>query len=161
MNSPWKVLIGLVALIFVIIGFSLLHTDPAVTTPEPTPTPTPTTTPIATTTVTTTTSPVLTGQLNGRVTLSPICPVETVPPAAACAPKGYQTTVIALVAGTQKEVGRTTSGADGKFLLAFLPGRYDIEAVGGATLPRCEVKTVTLVKNATTTVDLSCDTGIR
>jgi hypothetical protein len=104
---------------------------------------------------------VLTGQLLGFVTTAPTCPVQRVPEDPACAPKPYATTIIARVSATGKEVGRTESNANGRFMMSFLPGSYDIEALGGNPLPRCETKTVTLMKAATTTVDLSCDIGIR
>jgi hypothetical protein len=105
--------------------------------------------------------PLLTGQIKGQVTLGPTCPVMRNPPDPGCADRAYQTTVTATVSGTQKEVGRQRTDMNGNFAFSFLPGTYDITAIGGETLPRCETKTVTIAKASVVTADISCDTGIR
>ena len=103
--------------------------------------------------------PLLTGELIGQVTTSPTCPVQTTTVSSTCAPKPYQTAVIVSTGG--KEVGSQRADADGRFMFSFLPGSYTITAAGGNPYPRCETKSVSLSKAATTTVALSCDTGIR
>jgi hypothetical protein len=105
--------------------------------------------------------PLLTGSLVGQVMLGPTCPVERIPRDPACDDRPYKTTVTVTVSGTNKEVGRQTTDDNGNFMFAFLPGKYDVTALGGDTLPRCSTATVTLVKAGTTRVDISCDTGIR
>jgi len=100
-----------------------------------------------------------TGVVSGRVTLSPICPVERIPPDPACAPKGYETTITAKIGG--KIVKSTTSNANGDYKFTLPPGAYEIQAKGGATLPYCNPESVTIKTNTTQTLDLSCDTGIR
>lgn len=103
--------------------------------------------------------PLLTGELVGQVLLGPTCPVVQNPPSAQCADKPYQTLVTVSTDG--KEVGRQTTDAQGRFMFSFLPGTYIVHAQGGATLPRCADETVVLKRAATTTVEVSCDTGIR
>lgn len=124
--------------------------------------------PIATSTTATSTDttsrpggPLLTGSLIGRVMLGPTCPVMRNPPDPNCADRPYTTTVVVTVAGTNKEVGRQTTDADGNFIFAFLPGKYDVRAMGGTTLPRCSTATATLIKGETSRADIYCDTGIR
>lgn len=101
-----------------------------------------------------------TGTISGRVTLSPICPVERMPPDPQCAPKPYQTKVEALSASSGKLIKSTQTGADGSYTLTLPFGNYTIQAAGGTMLPRCSPVAVSL-KTSTTSVDISCDTGIR
>jgi len=103
--------------------------------------------------------PLLTGELVGTVMLGPTCPVVQNPPSAQCADKPYRTTVTVSING--REVGRQETDGQGRFMFSFLPGTYTVSALGGSTLPRCESKTITLTKAATTTIALSCDSGIR
>jgi|SRR5579872_508469 len=109
----------------------------------------------------TTTSPTesVLGYLTGQVTLSPTCPVERIPPDPACAPKPYSTfVIISGAANFYMELHTDTSG----FFRTPLPaGNYDILVHQETLYPRCETKTVTITVGATTTADISCDTGIR
>jgi hypothetical protein len=104
--------------------------------------------------------PVSTGRLTGQVTLGPTCPVMQDPPHAECADKAYVTTIVVknLVG---KEVGRQKTDGNGRFNFTLLPGAYIIIALGGPVLPRCDSQTVVVTKTATTTDNISCDTGIR
>jgi hypothetical protein len=124
--------------------------------------------PVSTSSISTTTDtterpggPLLTGGLVGQVMLGPTCPVVQYPPDPKCDDKPYKTTVVVTVSGTNKEVGRQVTDDNGYFMFAFLPGKYDVTAVGGSTLPRCSTATVTLTKAETSQADISCDTGIR
>ncbi len=101
-----------------------------------------------------------TGIITGSVTLSPICPVERMPPDPQCAPKPYQTKVEALTASGGKLVKSTQTGADGSFTLTLPFGNYTIQAEGGTILPRCSPVAVSL-KTVTASIAISCDTGIR
>lgn len=101
-----------------------------------------------------------TGVITGRVTLSPICPVERMPPDPQCAPKPYQTKIEVLTSLGGKLIKSTQTSADGSFALTLPLGNYTIQAGGGTMLPRCSPITVSL-KTATTSIDISCDTGIR
>lgn len=99
------------------------------------------------------------GTVAGRITLSPICPVERIPPDPQCAPKGYQTSVSARKDG--QLVSTTTSNINGEYTFILTPGTYEISATGGQVLPRCSIETAVVKINSTITLNLSCDTGIR
>lgn len=102
---------------------------------------------------------VSTGTIKGLITLSPICPVERMPPEPQCAPKPYQTKV-EIFSSAGKLIKSTQSGSDGSFALTLPFGNYNIQAGGGTIYPRCSPVVVNL-QTATTSVDISCDTGIR
>lgn len=101
-----------------------------------------------------------TGVITGLVTLSPICPVERMPPEPQCAPKPYQTKIEVFSSGSSKLVKSTQTGSDGRFTLALPFGDYTIQAGTGTIHPSCSPVAVSL-KASTTLVDISCDTGIR
>lgn len=103
---------------------------------------------------------VSTGTIKGLITLSPICPVERMPPEPQCAPKPYQTKVEIFSADNSKLIKSTQTGSDGIFAVTLPFGNYNIQAGGGTIYPRCSPVVVSL-KTATTSVDISCDTGIR
>jgi hypothetical protein len=101
------------------------------------------------------------GALTGQVTLSPICPVERIPPDPACAPKPYQTTVTVSRVNSAVPAVMTESDAQGMFRFTLPPGSYNVVAGGGNRLPTCAPVTATVQEGQTTTADISCDTGIR
>lgn len=101
-----------------------------------------------------------TGIISGRVTLSPTCPVERIPPDPQCAPKGYQTIVKVFSVGGSYLIKSVQTGVDGSYTIALPFGDYTIGAVGGKILPQCSSVPVSL-KATLATVDISCDTGIR
>lgn len=109
----------------------------------------------------TSTQPTAMSILYGRVTLSPVCPVESDPPHPECAPKPYATEVRAYTLLGKDTGTATKTTTNGVFVLDLFPGSYIIRATGGAVYPRCEEKRVTLSANSSTTIALSCDTGIR
>lgn len=103
------------------------------------------------------------GTISGRVTLSPVCPVERIPPDPACDPKPYTTSIQIRKEGAQTVLKTIESNKDGYFSTTIDPGSYELSATNsnGSILPRCE-KVVTVAKaNQSTTSDISCDTGIR
>lgn len=108
----------------------------------------------------TSTQTTATGILYGKVTLSPVCPVESDPPRPGCAPKPYVTEMKAYTM-KGKEYASTKTTAEGTFIMDLFPGNYVIRAAGAALYPRCEEKQITVHANASTTVSISCDTGIR
>lgn len=104
------------------------------------------------------------GTLEGRVTLSPICPVETFPPNPSCAPKPYQTLVsIRTLSGTV--VASVPTDENGYYRVTVKPGEYEVTASGGNPLPRCEDVRVSVISDdineMNASVNISCDTGIR
>jgi len=99
----------------------------------------------------------------GRLTRSPMCPVERTPPDPGCEPA-------ALAAPLQvrdesgRVVARTTSGTDGQYKVALSPGHYVLHGLAvsptGFPTPPAPVE-VDVSDHAWTTVDLDYDTGIR
>ena len=108
-------------------------------------------------------SNVQTGTVQGNVTLGPTCPVQRIPPDPKCADRPYQTTVQVIQNMSPRNSPFATMATDvnGSFSFKLPPGSYNIQAVGGTTLPRCNWQDVTVVANTTQSVNLSCDTGIR
>lgn len=102
-----------------------------------------------------------TGTLSGRVTLSPICPVERVPPDPDCAPRPHAGRVEVLRSEGGMPVAQVSSDANGYFTSTLAPGAYIVRAIGGNPFPICEEKRVVLSAQQTVHIDLSCDTGIR
>lgn len=101
-----------------------------------------------------------TGTISGRVTLSPICPVERMPPDPKCAPKPYQTKIEVFSSESGKLVKTMQSGSDGIFSVTLPFGFYKIEAGTGTVHPSCSPVAIHL-QTITATADISCDTGIR
>lgn len=102
-------------------------------------------------------------RISGQVLLGPTCPVEKIPPDPACAPKPYQTAIQVIVLGSPSSQTFATakSNAQGYYELSLPAGQYALQPSGGATLPRCETKEITVKAGLDQIVNLSCDTGIR
>ncbi len=98
------------------------------------------------------------GYLKGQVTLSPVCPVERVPPDPNCAPKGFSTILQVTSRNFSIQVHTDSEGA---FRMLLLPGTYNLTVKNGGRFPRCESKEAIVKANSTTTLDISCDSGIR
>lgn len=100
------------------------------------------------------------GLLIGSVFLSPVCPVESIPPDPSCAPRGFATKVnLRPAAGGNMIVVPT--GADGTFSVTLPAGSYEIAAVGGNPYPLCAPERIFVSERVPTSVSLFCDTGIR
>lgn len=99
--------------------------------------------------------------VRGTVLLGPTCPVVQEPPDPRCADKPYATSITVRRQNSTAIVATIKSGASGTFEFSLPPGSYTIVATGGATLPRCSEKDVTVRPGAYETIILSCDTGIR
>ncbi|HEX7275893.1 MAG TPA: hypothetical protein VF244_00825 [Acidimicrobiales bacterium] len=101
----------------------------------------------------------------GTVRFSPVCPVESDPPDPACAPRpGRATVELARADGIVVALDRT--GDDGAFAITVPPGAYQVLAfpaqaagVGGGC--QADPAEVTVAADTSTTVAVSCDTGIR
>ena len=100
------------------------------------------------------------GTISGRVTLSPVCPVERMPPDPQCAPRGYLTKIEARSTLDSKVIKTAQTLADGNFSITIPFGGYTIYAGGDTVMPRCSPVEVDL-KSAAINVDISCDSGIR
>ena len=103
-------------------------------------------------------------EVRGTVLFSPVCPVETDPPDPACAPRpGPATVELARADGIV--VAQDRAGDDGQFSMTVPPGDYAVHAfgpdaaVGGGCQP--DPPEITVTPETSTTVTVSCDTGIR
>ncbi len=107
------------------------------------------------------------GVLKGKISIGPICPVETVPPLPQCQPtaetyKAWQTSVwnqkkTRIIADIEPEL-------DGTFQLKLYAGKYIVDfknsqtnRIGANNLPI----EITISSADTTTVNIDIDTGIR
>jgi len=107
------------------------------------------------------------GTLKGKISIGPLCPVETVPPRPECQPTAetYKAWQIAVwnQAKTQVIVDITPS-LDGNYSIQLPVGKYIIDfktpktyTIGGNNLP----KQITISRGFTTQLDVTIDTGIR
>ncbi len=111
-----------------------------------------------------TTTPVLPAEksamVKGKVTLSPVCPVERIPPDPACAPKPYATTIKIFSVVGNNLIRTVQTDGNGKYSVNIPFGNYNFQASGGSVYPSCPIKKVSVNSNLIN-VDISCDTGIR
>jgi len=105
--------------------------------------------------------PPMVSGIEGVVLVGPTCPVERMPPDPACADKPYATAILVYRTGTKKPfiIGNSTS--DGTFKFSLPPGSYTLAAKSGAMLPYCSEVSTVVVAEEYTSVDISCDSGIR
>jgi hypothetical protein len=99
------------------------------------------------------------GALTGHITISPTCPVERIPPDPACAPKPFP--VLLTISGPGGFFIQVHSDMNGMFLLYPPAGTYNLMTHQTTLWPRCDATMATVTVGATTTVDISCDSGIR
>ncbi len=104
------------------------------------------------------------GEVVGTVRFGPVCPVESDPPDPDCAPRpGWGTVELARADGIVVASDRTDDG--GAFAIAVPPGDYRVlafpaqSALGGGC--QADPARVTVADGTSTTVDVTCDTGIR
>jgi hypothetical protein len=106
------------------------------------------------------------GYLEGKISIGPICPVERIPPDPACLPtaetyKAYP--VVILNTDGKTKVSQISPSIDGTYITTLEPGSYmisldkDQNSIGGSNLPAW----VTIVSNDTTILNINIDTGIR
>ncbi len=107
--------------------------------------------------------PIMSGTISGKVSTSPICPVETTPPQPQCSPKPYATSIRIRETGESTIIKTIESDNSGMFATDLPVGSYELDAltVNNATLPRCTMEVVQVRANQNTARDISCDTGIR
>ena len=108
-----------------------------------------------------------TGILQGKVTIGPLCPVETDPPDPNCQPteetyKAWQLAVFS--ADGKKQVVELHPNLDGTYETELPVGRYQVDlenrpssGVGGSNLPAF----IQINAADTTHLDIDIDTGIR
>lgn len=106
----------------------------------------------------------ITTGISGKITLSPICPVENVlNPDPNCQPKPYKATIIVKPNENGKEITRFTSNENGIFNLELEPGTYYLEPQYNKTsqYPFGKPQTVKIVQGKITQIEIQYDTGIR
>jgi hypothetical protein len=60
-----------------------------------------------------------------------------------------------------RTVASAQSGSDGHYRMTLAPGTYTLKVPGTSPFPRCPTAAATVTPGMVTTVDISCDTGIR
>jgi hypothetical protein len=98
-----------------------------------------------------------TGGIEGRVTVGPTCPVEQA--GSPCVPSIWTGTVRAT--SSDGAVHDTTTGSDGSYQLALVPGTYTVTPVVEAGGPRTARLATVTVESAMQQLDLELDSGIR
>lgn len=107
-----------------------------------------------------TTTKTTTAVLYGRTVMSPVCPVERIPPQPECEPKGFSAQVVALDAhGTV--INTQVTSSYGTFIMDLVPGRYTLHANISGTYPKCEDVVVSMASGASSSAIIACDSGIR
>jgi hypothetical protein len=92
----------------------------------------------------------------------PTCPVETIPPDPACAPRPVAGATILIKAGEGTIVATLVTDANGAASVDLFPGTYAVEPQPAAGLMgTAAAQEVTVVDGALTPVLLAYDTGIR
>lgn len=95
-------------------------------------------------------------------TSGPTCPVETIPPDPACAPRPVAGATILIKAGDGTTVARLVTDANGSGTVALQPGRYAVEPQPAAGLMGIAApQEIVVVAGTITPVPLAYDTGIR
>lgn len=98
----------------------------------------------------------------GIALAGPVCPVETVPPDPACAPRPVAGAVVLIRDGGGSEVARVETAADGSFFAELPAGDYVVEPqpVEG-TMGLAGPRSVMVVEGNMVELQLDYDTGIR
>jgi hypothetical protein len=96
--------------------------------------------------------------IRGLVLLGPTCAVEQAGASPCVTP--YAATLVIRDAN-EREVGRVTSGADGRFEIRLPPGQYVILPQNGDPTPTAQLAPVTVVEGQFADVTINYDTGIR
>ena len=100
--------------------------------------------------------------IEGQVTQSPTCPVETDPPKPECAPRPYQATIVVWNADHSAQVVTFTADENGRFRVPLEPGKYEIEPQGEGRFPMPPAPfAVTVPPDQFVHLDIEYDTGIR
>lgn len=108
--------------------------------------------------------PKATSGVTGYIHMGPVCPVERYPADPNCADKPFVNAQINIVAKSNNvSVGSFVSDTKGNFTANLSPGVYvvNVSSQTSRMLPMCEQKEVSVLANKFTSLDISCDTGIR
>lgn len=106
------------------------------------------------------------GTLEGKISIGPICPVETDPPSPGCLPtaetyKAYPVSVWS--SDGRRKIALLNPSLDGSYKTNLESGKYLIiletegNKIGSSNLP----VEITIISGKVTTLDVNIDTGIR
>jgi hypothetical protein len=101
--------------------------------------------------------------IQGIAMLGPTCPVMKNPPDPQCADKPFETSLVVTTADGVKILKTFSTAKNGAFSVALPAGEYAVRSASSAPLyPRCASSDTIVVKSgAYTSINISCDTGIR
>lgn len=100
--------------------------------------------------------------IGGIAVAGPVCPVETVPPDPACAPRPVAGAVLVIRDGAGSEVARVVTGSDGSFFVELPAGEYLVEPQpADGLLGTAASQSVAVVDANAAVIQLEYDTGIR
>jgi hypothetical protein len=106
------------------------------------------------------------GVIRGKISIGPLCPVETIPPRPECLPtaetyKNWQTAVWTL---SRDKIAKVVPDSTGNYMITISTGNYIIDfdqprttTVGFSNLPH----EIHVASGDTTVFDITIDTGIR
>jgi len=107
------------------------------------------------------------GVLKGKISIGPLCPVETIPPLPACLPTAqtYKTWATAVWSLNKKsKIATLDPTLDGTYQIDLPAGDYIVDfdviqnnRIGGSNLP----VGISITNRDTTKLNISIDTGIR
>ena len=106
------------------------------------------------------------GYLEGKISIGPICPVETDPPQPGCLPTAetYKAYPVSIWSSSGKRMIATIDPSlDGSYKIALFSGNYLIKldnqqnSIGGSNLPA----EVSIATGESTILNINIDTGIR
>jgi len=100
-------------------------------------------------------------EIGGRATAGPVCPVERIPPDPSCAARPVAGAVIVIQDASGREAARTTTDADGRYLVYVPAGDYVVVGQPVKGLMGTPQPQPVTTGAGTTVADLSYDTGIR
>jgi hypothetical protein len=99
--------------------------------------------------------------VRGIITIGPTCPVEQMPPDPQCAPKPYPTVITVYPKNGSVAAAMVAPDAFGSYTVILPPGDYILSPKGGNPYPRCAPADVVVTAGSFSTINLSCDSGIR
>jgi hypothetical protein len=104
-----------------------------------------------------------TSGINGYIHAGPTCPVQRIPPDPNCADRPFANAIVdILVKNSGNLLTSTKSNVNGNFHVNLAPETYIIKISStNSVLPRCSQSETVVTKNIFTSLDISCDTGIR
>ena len=107
------------------------------------------------------------GALKGKISIGPLCPVETVPPAPGCLPTAetYKAWAVAVWSSNRKaKLATLDPKLDGTYQIGLPTGYYIVDfdvvqnnRVGSSNLPVA----ISVTNGDTTNLNINIDTGIR